>query len=440
MNVESPLTRLTPLTLAVQERRLEVVKSLLIDSADVDVLDFQGRTPLSIATEIGGELSIQLMGCLLAAEPSKDDGSLHNAARELNFSAVKVLVQAGHDPDFPSPAHGGRSALAEVCLKTADAGEVEVERERSMHKVMTHLIEAGSDLTIKSNGKSLLHLCFDSRDPITITRALLKSGMWKHVNKPFNHFTDETYTYSITMYISKVLPPSDSRDRLLALLRNNRAKDVFYANEGPQPGDAAGLPDDMEVEERERKARLQRRAADSEDFALTLARKRELANVEHQIWASRAQVEDARRRKLHGDDLEAVHARSQLEESLATQATQRRISEQRALTNAALSRTRALASTEMETDDARRHKAIEWESKLNTERVDNARALTSVRLGEREELERMDKAADDRLRKRLEAQRKLVDGQERLARRLADGPGGGVTDARRQIGYVTEIN
>ncbi|KAH7324660.1 putative multiple ankyrin repeats single kh domain protein [Stachybotrys elegans] len=438
VNVETSLSRTTPLMLAVRERRADIVKMLLLDGADADVVDYKGRTPLSLATEIGGETAIQMMGNLLAVEPSKDDGSLHNAARELSLSAVRVLIQAGHDPDFPSPLHNGRSALAELCLHGSDGAEITAERERAIFKIMTVLIESGSDLSIKSHGKSVLHLCFEAHEPVATTRALLKAGMWKLINKLFNNYTDGEYTYSSTMYLSKVVKASDSRNELLDLLHANRAIDVFYANEGPQPKEAVGLPEDMEVQERSRKARLQRLNEETEDHAISIARRREIANVEQQIWNQKAEMEEARRRRMHNDDLMAIKSRAQLEESLSKAATQRHLSEQRVLTEASLARTRAIAAAEQETQDIRQRRALEWETKLNTEKVENARALSAMRLSEREELERIEDKSDSRIAMRLERQQRLVESQEKLARTLADGPRAG--DQRRQIGYVTELN
>lgn len=81
-----------------------------------------------MATSMGGEVAVQIMTSLLAAEPARDDGSLHNAARDLNYAAVKILVQSGHDADFPSPLHEGRSALGEICLHGSDAGDMTADR------------------------------------------------------------------------------------------------------------------------------------------------------------------------------------------------------------------------------------------------------------------------------------------------------------------------
>ncbi|TQV92725.1 hypothetical protein V2A60_009190 [Cordyceps javanica] len=441
VNVTSSLSGSTPLTLAVLNRRPDVVKLLLIEGAEVDIVDYMGRTPLSMATEMEGDVAVQIMSAILAAEPCRDDGSLHNAARELNLAAVKVLVQAGHDPDFPSPLHDGRSALGEVCLRAATDIDTSPDRERLTQKVMAFLIDSGSDLAIQSNGKPLLHLCFTSLEPVSTTRALLKAGMWKHINKPFNRYTNDQYTYSPTMYITKAMPSLSCREELLSVLRASRATDAFYATNGDaQPDDAVGLPDDMAAAERARRARLERLTHDTEEHAIALARRREIASVEQQIASQKAEMEDARRRRQHGEDLAAVRARAQLEETIAATTLQRRLADQHAVTEASMNRTRALAAAETDAEEKRQRKAVEWEARVSKERTDNARALSAIRISEREELERVDRGAEQRLAKRIDAQRKLVESQERLASRLAGGPAVGAPDPRRQIGYVTELN
>ncbi|KAG5929115.1 hypothetical protein E4U42_007019 [Claviceps africana] len=444
VNAKSSLSHTTPLMLAIQTRRPDLVKLLLLEGAEVDTCDYLGRTPLSMATQMGHDVSVHMVSLLLAGDPSRDDGSLHNAARDMNLPVVKVLAQSGHDPDFPSPLHEGRSALAELCLHGSDCDEMGAERERIMQKVMAFLIDAKSDLSLKSNDKTLLQLCFEAADPLATTRSLLKSGMWKHINQPFNyHDAGDGYIYSPTMYIKRILPQTDTSASLLQILKSNRANDVYYATSGPQPGDAVGLPEDLAVQERTRKARLERLAQETEDFSTAMARKREIASVEHRIMARKAQMEDMRRQRMHSQDVAAVRSRAQCEESLASAAHARRMQEHHALAELSVGRTRALAATEVEAQEARQRKALEWEARLNAEKVDNARALSSIRVAERQQVERLDQGAEARIKARIEAQRKLVESQEKLAKRLADGANGvpvGVNDARRQqIGYVTEM-
>ncbi|KAM0325876.1 hypothetical protein ACHAQA_007179 [Verticillium albo-atrum] len=440
VNVETRHSRVTPLMLAIHARRPDIVKELLLKDADVDVADAKGNTPLSLASDIGGEVAITIMSNLLAAGASRNDGSLQNAARELNLPAVQVLVEYGHDPDFPSHLHDGRSALGEMCLHSAASGEMTAAREKKIEKVMNFLIDKGSDITVKSSGKSLLHLALESSDAVAMTKLLLKIGMWKQVNQKFNFYTDGHYTYSPTMYVTKVLPASDVNEQVLRLLRANRCEDIFYANRGPQPDDAIGLPDDVALQERERRARLSRIACDQEDHAVSIARSKELAEVQAQIWANQAELEDARRKRAHGEEIAAVSDRARAEEDAFAAAMRRRKNERmsEASHEKAMAEAAALkARQEMELDKRRHTQALEWERNMATERVDHAKALSALRIAEREDVERMDRQQDERATRRIAEQRRLVESQTGLAGQLA-GVG---AQGRRQIGYVAgELN
>ncbi|KAL2190248.1 hypothetical protein L209DRAFT_798394 [Thermothelomyces heterothallicus CBS 203.75] len=442
VNFETRLTKTTPLMVAIQNRRHDLVKSLILAGAEVDVVDATGNTPMTLATRIGGDLGISLMSSILAADPSINDGSLHNAARDLNLKAMQVLVEHGHDVDFPSTLHGGRSALGELCLNAAHAGPLTAAQEKQMEKAMAFLISKDSDLTIQSDGKSVLLLALHSADPIPTTRALLKVGLWKHVNKPYNHYTDGAYTYSATQYVARVLPCSDDlRPQLLQLLKANRAMDVYYANDGPQPKDAANLPPELLRAERERRAREERIAKENEEHAIALARTKEIAQIQNQIFMARAELEDARARRKQEDEMAALRERQAAEEAAFAAELQRRkaareaaIAQEQRLTEAGLTRARLVAEAELEMEGKKREMMIRWERDMSRQKENDAKALSSIRIREREAIERLDAAADERATRRIAEQRRLVEGQTALAARLANGAGG--LD-RRQIGYVT---
>lgn len=445
INFESRLSQTTPLLLAIRNRRPDIVKMLLLEGAEVDVCDVKGNTPLTLSTEAGGELAIKMMSNLLAAGASSNDGSLHNAARELNLPACQVLVQYGHEPDFPSTLHGGRSALGELACHAADNEPLTAARQKLMERVTNFLIEAGSDITLRTDGKSILLLALDSKEPLVTSRTLLKAGMWKHVNKKFNQFTDGKMTYSPTMYVAHVLPASDTKEALIKLLRANRAEDVYYSNTGPQPDGACGMPDELEAQERTRRARLDRLNLEQEDHLLSIARSTELASVQAQIWSAQAELEDSRRKRIQADDLVALNERARAEEEVFAAAMRRKRSErsadlehQAALTEATITRARAVELAEQDLVMTRQSMLLEWEKQMATEQVDHAKAMSAIRVAEREDVDRMDREAEDRFRTRLVAeQRRLVDGQTNLASQLA---GAGV-NGRRQIGYIAgEIN
>ncbi|KAK3934249.1 Serine/threonine-protein phosphatase [Diplogelasinospora grovesii] len=441
VNFETRLSKTTPLMLAIQTRRPDLVKALILADAEVDVMDATGNTPLTMATRIGGDLGTSMMSSILAADPSKNDGSLHNAARELNVRALQVLIDFGHDIDFPSPLHGGRSALGEVCLNAAHAGPLSSAQEKQMEKVMGVLIDRGTDLTIQSDGgKSALLLALHSADPLPTTRALLKVGMWKHVNRPYNNYTDGTYTYSASQYVARVLAPSEVQSQLLDLLKANRAVDIYYANDGPQPEGAVNLPEELLRAERERRAYMERTQKETEEYALQLARQKEIAQIQNQIYLQRAEIEDTRARTQRQEEMDSIKARQTLEEQAFKAALRQRkaerdaaIAHERQLTEAGLSRARMVAEAELELEESKQRKMIEWESTLGVQRLTNAKDLSAVRLREREELERFDAASDARTVKRLTEHKKLVESQNSLASKLTNAGVG----SRRQIGYIT---
>ncbi|EXF86419.1 hypothetical protein CFIO01_00116 [Colletotrichum fioriniae PJ7] len=440
VNFESKISQSTPLMLAIRNRRPDVVKMLLLEGAEVDVCDVKGNTPLTLSTEVGGDTAIKMMSNLLAAGASRNDGSLHNSARELNLSACQVLVQYGHEPDFPSTLHGGRSALGELARHCADSGELTAARQKLMERVINFLIEAGSDTTLRSEGKSILLLALESRDPLVTCRTLLKAGMWKYINKKFNHYSDGKMTYSPTMYVMHVLPKSDQQDALIKLLRANRAEDVYYANMGPQPEGAVGMPEDVEAQERTRRARLDRINLEQEDHVLSIARNRELATVQAQIWSAQAELEDSRRQRVAQDELVALNERARIEEDhFAAQMRRKRnersadLEHQAALTEASITRARAVELAESDLTMARQSMMLEWEKQIATEKVDQAKTLSAIRVAEREDVDRLDREQEERFRARLAEQRRLVDGQTNLASQLTNA---GV-NGRRQIGYIT---
>ncbi|KAB5577900.1 hypothetical protein GE09DRAFT_1087735 [Coniochaeta sp. 2T2.1] len=440
VNFETRLSKTTPLMLAVQNKRKDLAWEIIKAGAEVDVVDATGNTPLTMATRISGNLGTQMMVDILTAEPSKNDGSLHNTARELNLEAVKLLIQHGHDPDFPSPIHGGRSALAELCLHAAHTGPLSAAQEKQMEKVMAHLIEKGTDLTLESDGKPLLLLAFHSADPLPTTRALLKVGMWKTINAPSNHYTHPTnnHVYSPTQYLARLLPQTETIAALLTLLRANRAKDVFYALTGPQPPDALNPPQHILDAERERLAHLSRLQAEEEAHARQLARTKEAAALQNQIFIRQAELEESKARREMSllrdrgaveDELAAARLRRQREEQAS------RLRQQSELGQVSARNVKLLGDAEVEVEGRKQRAAIEWERQMGAERAGREKEMVALRVREREDVDRIDEKANKRMVGRIGEQRRLVEKQDQLAARFVAA---GVNP--RQIGYVDELD
>jgi ankyrin repeat protein len=439
VNFETRLSKTTPLMLAVQNKRKEVMRKLLLAGAEADVVDATGNTPLTMATKIGGDIGTSMMRDLLIVETFKNDGSLHNAVRELNLAAVEELVEASHELDFPSPLHSGRSALAELCLNAAHTGPLTASQEKAMEKTMTYLISHGTDLTLHASGKSPLLLAFDSVDPLPTTRALLKVGMWKHVNAPSNQYTHDNHVYSPTQYLLRLLPQSDTTVSLISLLYANRAADTYYALTGPQPPDAINPPPDILAAERARTARQEARAFAEQDHRLQLARTRESAELQDQIFLRRVDLEDSKARR----ELAFLRERGQVEDDLFAAQIRRqretqtlRLSHETELGQVGARNARMLGDAEAEVQAQKQRGQLEWERQMGAERVKGEKEMAALRVRERGDVDRIDERASKRTIGRIEAQRKLVEKQDALAARFAST--GGVRPS--QIGWVDELD
>jgi hypothetical protein len=229
---------------------------LVQHGADVSARDDSVRSPLFYASRRGDSDSVRL---LMNSGAETDDGSLHEAARHLRPDAVKVLLAAGHDANFPSPIedHGGRGALGELLLRTR-ATEM---NQQQVQETMMALIKGGADTTIKESGKPLIYLAIDNEDPIPMVKAFIRAYLWKNnaIDQDDNLITIGNYRYSPTTYVEKnqrPRPPPD-QEGLLRVLGQRGGRHVYYAIIGPQPVDARGMPKD--VQRREDEAEHQRR-------------------------------------------------------------------------------------------------------------------------------------------------------------------------------------
>ncbi|KAH8661680.1 hypothetical protein BGZ60DRAFT_433482 [Tricladium varicosporioides] len=296
------------LHVAIKECRPRIIKRLVEARVDLDLADSQGRSPLAHATEIGDVAS---MSALLQAGVEINDDSLHIAARNLNAEAIILLVQNGHDPNKPSMKFQGRSPLAELCLNAPRYAKTPNEQAliRDLKKAIQTLIDhnARTNLRIpnRPNGKSILYHCLDSTNPYVVTKAFLDCGQFHNLDKDFNLFTDDVYTYSPTKYVEKGLCQGDrSQDeRLSELLVYYGAIDRFWKNEGEQPEDMFNPPEEIHrIEMDRRKAQVERDRVLEEHrlrAALQAAEvQQQLEEQDRRFRLEQAQIEERRRSEL----------------------------------------------------------------------------------------------------------------------------------------------
>jgi hypothetical protein len=388
----------TPLILAAKFGRQDLVLRLLQAGARADVGNYLGESPLSFASQAG---NIEMMTALIESGTKLNDGSLHDAARELQLDAVNLLIKNKHDLNFPSHRHNGRSVLGELCYKSTATGPSSPAKERSLEITIQLLVDAAADFKRQFGSKSVLHLALDSSNPLPITIALLTTIMYPYINEEFNLYTDPNgVVYSPTMYILKGQSegPRDQQQQLLTLLAQYRSRDIYYASGlgVVQPDGWTGAPPEVLGEEDRKKRREIRILEEREELAIQLENER-----------LRAAQAEAVKRAAH--DLDISHATSRARNQMQLQAegdTQRENADQRrrqgelnhryALTAAEVGREAELGRTRLEYQSREQRLQIDY---LSEKAVKEQAALNSRLHSERQhraEMNRIDEAAASR--------------------------------------------
>ncbi|KAL6711325.1 hypothetical protein ACN47E_005856 [Coniothyrium glycines] len=235
---------MTALMLASRESRHELVSTLLKWGSEADARDTWNRSALFYASRLGASSSSTVQ--VLASITLKNDGSLHEVTRTLQRSCAAILIQNGHDPNFPSRLHGGRNVLGELCLN----GHVASSKDRSaLRQILRLLLDNAANAKFKvRNEKSCLLLALDNAySAQSILEALLETEVWQDINDPAHIYHDPTTSlcYSPISYISHIPTPSRTpsvKAALTTLLLNASCEPKYYSLSPTQPVGATGIP------------------------------------------------------------------------------------------------------------------------------------------------------------------------------------------------------
>ena len=266
--------------LAMRTGHSSLINLLIKYHVEVCATSNDGCSPLFIASAYG---NVRVMSDLLGAGLNPNDGSLHEAARNLKTEAVMMLLRHGYDPTHPSAMHGGRTALAELLLN----GKARRSNYGAIAQIIALLCDAGSDVTRQVGRKPLICLALDNTDPVPMTEAALIACLHDKIDEDFNIFSDGHLCYSPTRYVSKGIfrgPPNAAGD-LESLLRSYAKRDVYYniSTTQRQPPDAEGMPPHIKQLEIQRQEKEQK-IADQE--------------AEHQRWIRQANELEAQRQLI----------------------------------------------------------------------------------------------------------------------------------------------
>jgi hypothetical protein len=232
-----------------------------------------------------------------------NDGSLHDVAKLYRLDVLAKLLRNGHDPNYRSKRHGGRTALEEICLnhhrkpceryepdvcpidhenppgKTTDSGwqGSECRRlrvENSIRLLMSYGAQIQTEPLVPG-AKQSMFLAIDNghKDGYDLVYILLgilflwpgmRSLRGKRRHKPTNFdspdpdewlYLDDGMCRSPSIYLEDKPNGGVESAQLLSDMESYGLRRRRYKLTGPQPVNAVGMPPEILRAEEERKLR-----------------------------------------------------------------------------------------------------------------------------------------------------------------------------------------
>ncbi|ETS86337.1 hypothetical protein PFICI_00165 [Pestalotiopsis fici W106-1] len=288
----APFSKATPVILAAKHCRGEVVKKLIKAGADPSLRDRDNRAAIFHASSAGDLESVKV---LLKSKYRPNDGSLHEAARNLHSDVVAALIKGEYDVNFPSSRleHEGRTPLQELAYRCRG-----VDRIQDTEETIMALKKGKADALKKWHGKTCLFLALDNEYPLEVTRALLDMIMWDYMDSLDNVLattdahTGVTFFRSATKYLTDYKENSKQTFQLLQLLQTKGCVDRYYAQFGAmQPPNAVGFPEDIAKEEKRYRAEVEKTRKSEAEHQEKLRRIQEESHLKltideskHEAW------------------------------------------------------------------------------------------------------------------------------------------------------------
>lgn len=397
----SPTSDVTPLCIAAREGRSDIVQALLDHGADPSIRDKWARSALFHASSRSAISIVQA----LAPKTSKNDGSLHEAARCLHIDSVSVLIQHGHSPNFPSRLHEGRTPLSELCLLAEAATGQQRSRVRHMIRL---LLDHGADPLFRvRNEKSSILLALDNiHGALDITEALLETEVWETINDEKHTYHASNLTYSPLSYVEHIPAPhrAANKSQLIDLLRDKGCEPRFYSSTADQPAGAIGIPRPILrlVELRNEHILALKQIEEAHEFNRTLEetthrdllrRKREAQDVDFAAQSAAQAHWQALEQQKHDFEIQRVQAAERMKRA-----------EKTAWHNLTMEQERDAAAARQTAEERKANEAAAQEARM-----------VELRKGEMEHKVRLERRV---LKEKEELYERNVARQEKVTRRL----------------------
>ncbi|CEJ81147.1 hypothetical protein VHEMI01292 [[Torrubiella] hemipterigena] len=228
VNYQTERSMVTPLILAAKHRFTQVAINLLRRGAKPSPKDCSERSALFYASRNG---DVAFVKALLAAGAPVDDGSLHEAARELHDEVAFYLMKKGASIQLRSTIkdHNHRTAWEEFLLQcNGNAGLGRIEATIRVLKSRQPLRDDED-----------FFMALDNPAPQQLLRALLNLGLMRllrqaeMIKKVQTQVHGIVYYYSPTKYIEHDISQLSAalKTQVLGELRAMGCRDEFYAQQ-----------------------------------------------------------------------------------------------------------------------------------------------------------------------------------------------------------------
>ncbi|KAK0735350.1 hypothetical protein B0T21DRAFT_411986 [Apiosordaria backusii] len=256
VNFVAPRSKATAVILAANFGHTDTVNHLIKAEANTRMRDHFKCSALFYASQNG---HLNVVKSLLKAQYTPNDGSLHEAARNLHSKICALLIKTrDFDVNFHSSRHQGRTALQEMAY-CCDGTRSPVEMEETFDALGCEKGGLKPFEVHQSTGKHALLFALENLQPFSVTQALLDTLLWRDINSDQNVFTQKEISpttgnlidchYSPTMYLKNILPAQSEKDvqrnyALARLLSDKGAVDRYWSDTPrDQPPGAMGYPE-----------------------------------------------------------------------------------------------------------------------------------------------------------------------------------------------------